>query len=46
MKLKLKLQSKCVEESLPRDTKNVYEADDFVLYLSKQCINSKNEEKN
>ena len=40
------LQSTCVEESLPRDTKNVYEADEFVLYLSKQCINSKNEEKN
>ena len=45
-KLKLKFQSTCVEESLPRDTKNVYEADEFVLYLSKQCINSKNEEKN
>ena len=25
---------------------NVYKADEFVLYLSKQCINSKNEEKN
>ena len=45
-KLKLKLPGKCVEESMPRDTKKVKKADESVLYISKQLINSKKEEKN
>ena len=45
-KLKLKLPGKCVEERMPRDTKKVKKADEFVLYISKQCVNSKKEEKN
>ena len=43
-KFKLKLQSKCVEESLPHQ-KRVYKSNVVFLYMSKQCINSKNEEK-
>ena len=43
----LKLWGKCVQKKACLETpKKVYKAGEFVLYMSKQCINSKNEEKN